>query len=356
VSTYRLLFEDGALTTTVFEDELNLIITQQKGSSSEITIRLESISSAEVIIYSSGLFDDVHRKEIVPKNIKFNEENSLGLGLLSAKNPTNIEIKITDNGRGMYRGGLQVAANDNMAFVPITYTVKPSFSNIAIWIVNGIALAVGALNATGYLLMRRENSRIAKELEIMSGMAQNEAELSDPEQLQARLQKISSDTELGGVVIKAQESTVAPYIARVISKLEQSRPQAAKREYTKLKTYMKQLQASPSTVTQSFRKQADNRSLQSPEEILSQRIRSPEVAFNIKKYATTEILEKNVVSGITGIAFGIIVGFIPLLEQDLINNLTEIGPSEVLFLLGLGVGIIYLTCSHETDSQIQIYF
>jgi hypothetical protein len=41
-----------------------------------------------------------------------------------------------------------------------------------------------------------------------------------------------------------------------------------------------------------------------------QRLRSPEVAFNVRKYGTPVIVEKNVVAGITGTAFGIIVGFI----------------------------------------------
>jgi hypothetical protein len=90
-----------------------------------------------------------------------------------------------------------------------------------------------------------------------------------------------------------------------------------------------------------------------------QRLRSPEVAFNVRKYATPVIVEKNVVAGITGTAFGIIVGFIPLLEQDVITGITEVGLSEILILFGLGVGIgalneaiakIWETAKNEDES------
>jgi hypothetical protein len=88
-------------------------------------------------------------------------------------------------------------------------------------------------------------------------------------------------------------------------------------------------------------------------------LRSPEVAFNVRKYATPVIVEKNVVAGITGAAFGIIVGFIPLLEQDVITGITEVGLSEILILFGLGVGIgalneaiakIWETAKNEDES------
>jgi hypothetical protein len=60
---------------------------------------------------------------------------------------------------------------------------------------------------------------------------------------------------------------------------------------------------------------------------------------DFRKYGTSTIVEKNIVAGITGMAFGIIVGFIPLLEQDLVTSITEIGLSERLILFGIGIGI-----------------
>jgi hypothetical protein len=45
------------------------------------------------------------------------------------------------------------------------------------------------------------------------------------------------------------------------------------------------------------------------------------------------------VAGITGVAFGLIVGFIPLLQSDYINGLRQLEFTDYMILFGLGVGI-----------------
>jgi hypothetical protein len=326
VNTYHLTFGDGALTTTVFEDRLNLIITKQGDPT--VTLRLEPVTQASGSISMSGLFDDKHSKEIKSEGIKFNEKNPLRLGTLTPTNPKDINVSITVNDRGTYHGNLLIAANEGGVYTPVTFEVSPSFGNVAIWVINGIAVSVGVLNLVGYLLMRRETSRIAKKiLEILKNRKKEQENIIWKNQrVTNRLLQAKSDTDLGAVIMNTKESTVKPYLARIISKLEQSRPLSAKRKYTEFQTYVKQLQLAPPNLTPSARDDTITPNAQ-------------DIAFDIKKYATTGIVEKNIVSGITGIAFGIIVGFIPLLEQDLVTNITAIGLSEILILFGLGVGI-----------------
>jgi hypothetical protein len=344
-NTYHLTFGDGALTTTVFEDRLNLIITEQ---GDPVTLRLEPVTQTSGSISMSGLFDDKHSKEIKSEGIKFNEKNPLPLGTLTPTNPKDINVSITVNDRGTYHGNLRIEANEGDVFTPVTFEVGPSFGNVAIWVINGIAVSVGVLNLVGYLLMRRETSRITKKIFEILKKRKKEQEniILKNQRVTDRLLQARSDTDLGAVIMNTKESTAKPYLATIISKLEQSRPLSAKRKYTAFQTYLKQLQLAPPSLTPSVRDPVTPN--------------AQDIAFDIKKYATTGIVEKNIVAGITGIAFGIIVGFIPLLEQDLVTNITAIGLSEILILFGLGVGIgalneaigkIWETAKTEDDSD-----
>lgn len=306
--------------------KLSLIITKQ--GDPIVTLRLEPVTPTSGSISMSGLFDDKHSKEIRSEGIKFNEKNPLPLGTITPTNPIDINVSITGNDCGTYQGNLRIAANEGDVFTPVTFEVRPSFGNVAIWVINGIAISVGVLNLVGYLLMRRETTRIAKKiLEIYKKRTkEQESIIFENQGVTNRLLQAKSDTDIGGVIMNTKESTVKPYLATIISKLEQSRPLSAKRKYTEFQTYSKQLQLAPPSLNPSVRDDTITPNAQ-------------DIAFDIKKYATTGIVEKNIVAGITGIAFGIIVGFIPLLEQDLVTNITAIGLSEILILFGLGVGI-----------------
>jgi uncharacterized membrane protein HdeD (DUF308 family) len=69
------------------------------------------------------------------------------------------------------------------------------------------------------------------------------------------------------------------------------------------------------------------------------RILSNSTDFSLRRYTTTSIIEKNVISGIIGVVFGIIIGFIPFVQSDYVSSIRALGPTEYLILFGLGIGI-----------------
>src|SRR5439155_26596815 len=112
--------------------------------------------------------------------------------------------------------------------------------------------------------------------------------------------------------------------------LKESRPNSAYKELTNLRRAHSGIyrQQNVNNIRQreaqnSLMQMVPNQDQNNHNEILAL-INCPETDFSLKKYTTTSVIEKNIVAGITGVAFGIVVGFIPLIQSDYINNLRYI--------------------------------
>jgi hypothetical protein len=183
-----------------------------------------------------------------------------------------------------------------------------------------IALSVVVWNVIGYYFLDRKQEQCKKEAERM----------------------IDASYRSKDATISNSLPAIRVSLDEIISKLQGSRVNSARRDLENLKREHTKInsQYNLRNLNTDNDLQAKGRPfhVSSYREILG-RLKSDDTKFSLKKYVTTGILEKNIISGFTSIAFGLIVGFIPLLQTDYIINLRMIEWTDVLILIGLGVGV-----------------
>jgi hypothetical protein len=310
---------------------LNFFISNDRNSADRIMHIEARDNITNLNISSSDLYEDSSQQIISSDKIVINDSTSLFLINLSSTTQS-VKVKIEINGEqpGLYRGGFRVTATDqNATIIPVKIDIKPNFYKVVIWVIDGIALSVMAWNLIGYLFLERRFMQTGnKTRNVLTNMS--------PEEV----------------------VNVGPSMEKIVSKLERSKPNAARREYVKLRDSL----PNDNIISQIYSK-----TIQSPLNIrLGQAVDEERIGkvkgdwdnrlqnvmtrkFSLRDYTTKPVILKNVISGLTGVVFGLVVGFIPLLDGGFITNLRDIGQFDILILFGLGIGIGNL---NETISKI----
>jgi hypothetical protein len=328
-SIINLSFSSDQATESIFEGKLNLVISNEKESSEKILQMDTLYGNTDFNISSSNLFETNSNKFINSSQIKFNQHNPLLLKNISFANPKVVKVAINTNDPGLYHGNLFITNNANKTSVPITVDVKPNLYKVAIWIIDGIGLSVVTLNVIGYLFLdRRVEQAKQSALNFIGGLylTQNE-----------------------GIANRIRNTDVSRRLEGIVDKLGKSRIHLVEKELKRLEIEYGDITASENTDTiPDFinNLNLDTGNVQN-DEFTANRLytydkllnRILDSKFSLKDYTTTGIIEKNVVSGFTAVAFGLIVGFIPIMQTDYINNLREIGLTDELILIGLGIGV-----------------
>jgi len=302
------------------------ILSSNEGLKNTLHLSLTS-GKANLLISSSNLYDTKSNDSIKSNEITFDSQVSLPLNNVSS-NPKDINIKVNGNHVGTFQGALNIVSQ-NTTSIPIIVDVKPNFTKVAIWAINGIVASVVALNIAGYWFLERKHHKtkqqISKFLKYFYFLSAEREEIKDIE-------------------IEIPHTMLEPSLSRIVCILEDSNPNYAFNELKNLEHSYCEIYNLESL------KKIKNRSLASlkttPFAKTNHRFKknlnsllSYKTDFSLRKYSTTSIIEKNVISGIIGVAFGIIIGFIPLLQNDYIISLRAMGITDYLILFGLGVGI-----------------
>jgi hypothetical protein len=330
-----LFFGDDSSTFSLEGGNVNLIVTNLPDTPKKV-LHIEAPDGVSGFnIFSIGLFDDGTGSEINSTQISFNNKNPLVIEKIEPNDVTDIDVIIDSKNAGLYLGNFQISINGNVSAIPITFEVKSNPALVFVWILNGIAVSVGALNFIGYYFLVKEQNAIVAE--AASKANEVDGYLTDP-------------------MIRENLPAIADHLTSTVAKLQQSKPRYAKEDLMRVNTLVKGGRiVSPrglldSNVTGKKGEQAQTtQGMGNPQVEISEKyetiIRKNEqilnkgVDFKLRNYTTSNIVEKKIVSGITGIAFGIVVGFMPLVGGDFVSNIRTIGLVELFTLLGFGIAV-----------------
>jgi hypothetical protein len=274
------------------------------------------------------LYNIKSNNSIESNEITFEKQVILSINNVSS-NPKDVNVVIKGDKVGLFQGTLNVVSQ-NSTFIPIAVDIKPDFTKVAIWAINGIVASVVALNAVGYWFLERRHH---KTKEGISEFLRYLYYYIEKPNLQEK-----ANIGYTGIVTS---------LDRIICILEDSNPNFAHREFKNLmhsycKIYnLKSLKSHIESEKKSLGelKSTPNTNLNFDFEKNRNRILSNSTDFSLRRYTTTSIIEKNVISGIIGVVFGIIIGFIPFVQSDYVSSIRALGPTEYLILFGLGIGI-----------------
>lgn len=307
-----LSFNDGSLIESIFDGKITIIITNDMKTNDNILHLQPIYGQSDIILSSSNMFGDKYNSIITSDQIKFDGNDSVSLKRLTSTSPRDVMVHVISSKPGIYHGNLEIVSNGNKTSVPITVDISPDFLNIAVLVIDGIAISVGTLNLIGYYFLSKTQRDTGENTKKIIDYVQNN--------------------------YQANARKVIPYVARIISKLELSKPNAARRELSKLNSYVYQMESNRDSIqnVNTIKGRQDLEGLR----LLREETEKPAIReFRVRGYASPGIVQKNVISAITGVAFGIIVGFIPLTESDYIANLRQIEITDIIILVGLGIGI-----------------
>jgi hypothetical protein len=302
-------FDEGGSKSSILIGILNLIISNEN---SRNILHVSTVDgSANLSISSFNLFEIGSNRAMTSDQVTFNGQALLSMKNVSAS-PQDVIVSVNRNDAGLFRGTLKIVS-ENSTFIPITIDVKPDFLKIAMLVVDGLALTVGIWNVTGYVFLDRKHEEIRQRIPEISASVKNIPE----GQSQPQKQRDEKSVE------------------RIKSLLANSDPDRAYPEFLNL--------------NHTYPRVKEVTSLESPNIDISHK----KYNFSLREYTKPHIIEKNIVSGITAIAFGLIVGFIPLMQNDFINGLRALDFTDylVLFLLGVGIGNLNEAISKIWETQ-----
>jgi hypothetical protein len=217
-----LLFGEDSSTASLEDGKVNLVITNQPGTSLKI-IHFEALEEVNGFEISSlGLFDVEAGAKIGSEQILFNGSNPFSSKKIEPNSVATINFNASNENPGLYRGNFIVIMNGNSTLVPTTYEVKFNHWLIYVWVFNGIVVSVAALNLIGYYFLVKEQDAV-------------------------RLAAASKINELIEYIQDPVTQEILPsatnYLRRTISKLQQSKPKSAKGDLMKINTLVKGTEA-----------------------------------------------------------------------------------------------------------------
>jgi hypothetical protein len=316
--TISLSFGEGnALSYSVLEGKLNLILSQE--NSNKILHINSLLGNTDFSTSSSNFFEISSHRMLGSNELTFTNLALQPTTNASISSSKDIRISLGNPDPGLYYGLLIITTAESKTFVPMNIETNANFARVVIWIVDGIALSIVIWNVIGYYFLYRKDQQARYETKMF---AENSFRTKDRS-------------------ICAKQPEIKGSLDEIISKLQNSRVNSARRELENLKNKYPEVNSELNKnrrYTQAELGQLRNYGSGAYNDTI-QRLDNKETAFKLRNYLTTEILEKNVVSGFTAVAFGLIVGFIPLLQSEYINNLRTLGLTDILILVGLGVGV-----------------
>lgn len=311
---------DGDTTSYVFEGKL---ISSDKESTLKILPFDRHYDRSGIHISSSDLTEASSNKRITSENIKFNGSTSFALPNMSiVSGAKTVNVSISNNDPGLYHGVLNITNENKEIIVPIIVNSKATLLKVLIWVIDGIVLSVGIWNVIGYIFLNRRQEKIKTGIQEFAGRAYRS---QDPR-------------------IIANIPNIRASLHQIISKLEQSNVDSAQREFTNLQTILPVVNSE-----HNINRLLDWNNLDQDNYIYYNDLMNyfydadtqKNTKFSSVKYAQQNgVVEKNIISGLISVSFGLIAGFIVLLQSDYISNMRVIGYSEasILFLIGVGIG------------------
>jgi hypothetical protein len=330
-NTVDLTFDAPSSKYSILKGKLSLTISNDGSKNTVHASVLDGKSNIK--ISASQLFETKSTQIIKSDDVTFNNSPLLSITNLSAI-PQDINVIIKSNDTGLFHGTLNILS-ENSTYIPISVDMKPDFVKIAIFVANGLASSVVILNVIGYVFLDRKQEKTKK----------------DSTEFTKYLSMTNRDLGFGAEEL----ASIRRSLDSVLSKLKQSKPDSAYAEFSSLKNNFYKIYAPENVndINWRDRNQILNFGVapQNQQEYIEikNNLANQETNFSLKKYTTTTVIEKNIVAGITGVAFGLIIGFIPLLQSDYIDALRQMEFSDYLILFGLGVGVGNL---HEAVSKI----